>query len=1100
MHGCVAVLAIVVGLVGCAAVPTTPPAPRRTTSLGVTVSSVTLGNGLRVVLVRDPSASDVQVTTRYRVGAADDPAGREGMAHVVEHLMFQQVLGAETVFAQLETNTTYFNATTTHDATTYVARAEPAQLDKLLAIEGVRMGFRCTTITESVFAREREVVVNEQRYRSDASEIYARLLAGLFPANHPYQRDIGGTAKSVGAITFAEACAFADLHYTPDNAVVVVAGALSGAELDAALARFLGRIGRRAAPVRAPVPAPDVRRARREIQLPLPGRGLMLAWPLPEDPLVRTRLRALSSAVVRAIDGAVGGRVTGGELGDERATLFVVNVELADDESSDEVLASIDEALGELPAQLERVRVGSLAEIAFDGIQQAAIHELYARLEADSDRDARLAAYVLAGRDPAEALAGEFAGVRDMTNRNAASLAAEYFAAARSTVAVLRPTKAAARTAQVELRAPVHDRGLQRAVVDPAEARAGLAVPPERNALASVVTRRLPNGLRVVLLPATSVPTVDIKLLFEAGSADEPATRRGVSLLSAHALSWSLRYINDMLQFVAAGGTSHVDVGTDRTTFTIRGVDMHLDYLLAALRRWVRDGIYDSSADGVLDVIRQRKASSDGGAVMDAWREALFGTTHPYARAGLVRHASRHLTVEDAEQFRAANYTPDNATLIIAGRFDPVIAEQWIEFLFGDWTGVHAPVTRSAVRYPGASSLAIVADGATLEVDAVMPARLGSRTQQLVAAAMLHEAAQRIRHQLGAAYAIDAHLVEYARGSFYQLRGSVDPLRASEAVRLLREHLAALRASPESAAAAFVVARKRVVSELRRGVTSAAALARVVEQDIELGRAPLSSLLAIPVVAKLTVDDIASVLADLDLELATVLMRGPETALERAFADLGRTPRLLAIDKQATPAVDAPRSGRTRQEEVVTMSDVEEALTVQRRAPRSRFTFTIAPGYMQSRLVDTNSRIHKDCCTGAQVVATAGYVADAQGSLGVRASVGSLGGSYTIDLSPLSYAFSLTTIDIAAYVQLLAFDRLWTGVSVGLHLDRVTEPSPDTISDSLRWHRGVGLGLLGGVDLVEFAGHRVGVFGAVDGTLATDTGHAALTLGLAYRR
>jgi hypothetical protein len=52
--------------------------------------------------VRDPQATEVQVTMRYGVGAADDPIGKAGMAHLVEHLMHQQVPGTQSLFAQLE--------------------------------------------------------------------------------------------------------------------------------------------------------------------------------------------------------------------------------------------------------------------------------------------------------------------------------------------------------------------------------------------------------------------------------------------------------------------------------------------------------------------------------------------------------------------------------------------------------------------------------------------------------------------------------------------------------------------------------------------------------------------------------------------------------------------------------------------------------------------------------------------------------------------------------------------------------------------------------------------------------------------------------------
>src|SRR5215468_9405056 len=127
-------LAAMVSMCACVLAPRPPPAPPRQTDLGLKISSVTLANGLRVIVVEDPRATGVQVTTRYQVGSVDDQQ-HPGMAHLVEHLMFQQVLDGQPLFTQLEDVATSFNAATTFDATTYVARAPASALDKLLAVE-----------------------------------------------------------------------------------------------------------------------------------------------------------------------------------------------------------------------------------------------------------------------------------------------------------------------------------------------------------------------------------------------------------------------------------------------------------------------------------------------------------------------------------------------------------------------------------------------------------------------------------------------------------------------------------------------------------------------------------------------------------------------------------------------------------------------------------------------------------------------------------------------------------------------------------------------------------------------------------------------------
>ena len=198
--------------------------------MGLSISGLQLTNGLRVVLVQDPRAREIQVTMRYQVGTIDDPPGQAGVAHLVEHLMFQQILGGKTLFSKLEDDATFFTGLTSLDATTYIERASPTHLEEMLSIEAVRVGFRCTSVTDAVFVRERAVVVNELALRGEVRELALALQDSVYPEGHPYRHGIATTA-SIATITRDQACAFADAHYAPGNAVLVVSGNL-GAKAD----------------------------------------------------------------------------------------------------------------------------------------------------------------------------------------------------------------------------------------------------------------------------------------------------------------------------------------------------------------------------------------------------------------------------------------------------------------------------------------------------------------------------------------------------------------------------------------------------------------------------------------------------------------------------------------------------------------------------------------------------------------------------------------------------------------------------------------------------------------------------------------------------
>ena len=150
-------------------------------------------NGLRFVIVPDATTQMVEVDVRYDVGSREDPDGKAGLAHLVEHLMFQQRPdGATTppLMHFLDQLTVFFNAFTNWDTTHYMTYSRNDMADNLLKIEAMRMFFGCQTISEAEFEREREVVRNEIRWRGgDArGEMERQILASIYPTGHAYAR------------------------------------------------------------------------------------------------------------------------------------------------------------------------------------------------------------------------------------------------------------------------------------------------------------------------------------------------------------------------------------------------------------------------------------------------------------------------------------------------------------------------------------------------------------------------------------------------------------------------------------------------------------------------------------------------------------------------------------------------------------------------------------------------------------------------------------------------------------------------------------------------------------------------------------------------
>ncbi|MEP6865163.1 MAG: insulinase family protein [Deltaproteobacteria bacterium] len=1087
---------VVLCLAGCATLGATPPtAPPRTTHLGLDLERFELMNGLRVVLVHDPTAPEITVTMRYAVGGIDDPAGQAGISHLVEHLMFQQVLGSQTLFAHLEAGASEFNGATTYDATTYVARADPARLDELLSIEAVRAGLRCVSITDSVFEREREVVINELRQRSEASALRAALHGAAFAGGHPYRISLGGTDASVAAITRAQACAFADAHYAPNNAVLVVSGDLTAVELQAALKKFLTHIARREITPHVVVPPPQLSGVL-NIDAPIDRDGLIVTWPLPDEPRARIQIRALAAEVAALADRGIRGHIGLVELGDLHAPILGLVAFPAQGESVDAAKNAVSTALAGLAAALEMP--GTFGALEFAATQQHAIYRLFASLEPGPERDAWLAAELLAGHDPSATLAAEFGGLRELQRGDAARLVMSYLALDHGQVTVLKAS-GPVRGRDAVLAVAIHDLGQRRDPPDPALAHAALAQPPPPP-IDAIRTRVLPNGLRIVLVPLTSVPTVDARLVFATGTADEPSHRRGVALLAADTLGWDFHYLNDLLTFASAGGAIVAEVGFDHTSFVARGLDMSLDYLLAGLRRVVREGRYDPKTIAAA-LHREAKRDDDNNAALaDAWRGALYGPGHPYVVAGVVRHIAGNLTREDLEQFRAAHYVPANATLVISGHFDVDLAERWIDYLFGDWadrSGRGEVVRPSVEAAPHPVALATYAETAQVGLACAFPAN-GALAERLVLAEMLSNVAEDVRHQLGASYSLGAHLESHRLASEYVLEGFVESGRAEEAMKLLAGRVAALRDDPDAAARAFVIARARVVTRLRSIGGGASSLAAHVQSDVVLGRAPLSTFETARAAAGLTIDKLAPSLAQLDFARALIALRGPEPAVTAALAALGRVATVLpptapAADTDEEPPSTAPVVAG--EDDNFDVRDIQPAITEAAPDPSPQLSAAVAAGYSFGSISNLD-------VSGFSIAGQLGYRIDSITSFGLHLDAGAATTDYTVGFqTPITHHVTVVPLDLAAYIQGDALGFAWGEVFMGLHLDHFDDTSaaaPEMSAAS--WQTGLVAGLGVGLDVYHRGRVRLSLYGRLQGVLMSDTGFSAFTAGLALRR
>lgn len=214
------------------------------------ISDFKLANGMQVVVIPDHRAPVVTHMVWYRNGSADDPQCKSGIAHFLEHLMFKgtEAHPAGTFSDFIAELGGQENAFTSNDYTAYFQRLGREHLAVAMEYEADRM--TNLVLSDEVVAPERDVVLEERRMRTDSSpadQLGEAVNAALY-THHPYGIPIIGWEHEIKTLDRADALAYYKRFYTPENAILVVAGDVTAEEVRALAEASYGKIAARGEP------------------------------------------------------------------------------------------------------------------------------------------------------------------------------------------------------------------------------------------------------------------------------------------------------------------------------------------------------------------------------------------------------------------------------------------------------------------------------------------------------------------------------------------------------------------------------------------------------------------------------------------------------------------------------------------------------------------------------------------------------------------------------------------------------------------------------------------------------------------------------------
>ena len=257
-----------------------------------------LDNGMQIVVIPNMRAPVVTHMVWYKVGAADEPRGKSGIAHFLEHLMFKgsTYIDKEGAIKGLPPGAFSEavkklggrdNAFTSQDYTAYFQSVAVEHLETVMRMEAGRMRGMSPPLEEVL--SERKVILEERAQRTDnnpQAKFSEQLNSALY-VNHPYGNPVIGWAHEIAALSWEDAKAMYDRYYAPDNAILVVTGDVQPAVVKALAEDIYGHL--------KPSGIGQVERER-IVSPPLPGAlAVNMAHPAVRQPIVQLLMRAPSA-------------------------------------------------------------------------------------------------------------------------------------------------------------------------------------------------------------------------------------------------------------------------------------------------------------------------------------------------------------------------------------------------------------------------------------------------------------------------------------------------------------------------------------------------------------------------------------------------------------------------------------------------------------------------------------------------------------------------------------------------------------------------------------------------------------------------------------
>ncbi|WP_334815921.1 M16 family metallopeptidase [Nostoc sp.] len=672
------------------------------------VRKTVLENGLTVLTKEVHTAPVVTVQVWYKVGSRNEEPGVNGIAHQLEHMMFKGTKNRPIQFGRLFSALgSDSNAFTSYDQTAYYGTVERNKLKALLVLEADRM--RNSQIEPEQLASEKRVVISELQGYENSPEyrLNRAVMQAVFP-NHAYGLPVGGTKADVEKFEVEQVEKYYRNFYSPDNAVLVIVGDFQTANTLETIKEVFGKLPKRQ---EAGVISPSLS-TQHGLNLSYPltalstaivlrepgaGRLLQVVYPLPDA----------NQPDVPALD-VMDYILTEGR----NSRLYQVLVESG---LASEVTASVTslresgwyEVLVTAGAKQDLKKIDSMlssaiANVAEKGVTSEEVERAKTQLTADvilSNRDITSQAMRL-GTD--ETTVGDYrytdrylTAVGLVKPTDIVAVINKYLTKEVRTVGFFEPTqKRITEVADKPDSAQTIENFSHGAPVLFSEVMKYL---PPVDLATDAIPQVLPNefkftnGLRILLLPDRSTPTVTLSGYIQAGTEFDPDNKAGLAAFVADNLLNGTKN-KDVLTIAKVLGErgASLDFQTYREGVHIEGDSLadDLPILLEILADVVKNSTFPIKE---LELHRQQtltdlqqELDEPSEVARRVFVQSIYPKKHPL-HTFPTEESLQQIQRQDVIDFKTKHYRPDTTVLALVGDFDLDKVRSLIHNKFGDW-------------------------------------------------------------------------------------------------------------------------------------------------------------------------------------------------------------------------------------------------------------------------------------------------------------------------------------------------------------------------------------------------------------------------------